>query len=104
MDPEALLQQIPSFIRTGADTANEARSREAFHEAGDRLSDYWDWRGRDGFEPKDGDARARRLGEELSAAWEKRDEEEHRERAVHADYWANHPACLKSRLLPPESR
>lgn len=89
MDPQVTLDQAERHIRTGAKTANESRSQEAFREAGDKLEDYWEWRKRGGFEPKGGDARARRLGEKLSTAWETRESEDARDRAVHEDYYAN---------------
>jgi hypothetical protein len=93
MDPQVTLDQAERYIRKGTTTANEARSQEAFREAADKLEDYWAWRNRGGFEPPGGDARAHRLANELSAAWEKREEEEARDRATHADYYANpkHP-------------
>lgn len=89
MDPQVTLDQAARFIKTGANTANESRSQEAFREAGDKLQDYWEWRNRQGFEPTGGDARAHQLANDLSDAWEKREREDARDRDVHEDQYAN---------------
>lgn len=54
MDPESTLQLLERSITDGQ-----------LCEAVQALNDYYRWRLRDGFEPRDGDARADRLANRL---------------------------------------
>jgi hypothetical protein len=99
MDPAATLKLVQGHIKAGA-RASGWRAMEHFSEAGDSLYEYWGWRERGGFEPKGGDAQARKLGDELSTAFEKHEEEEEKDRAVHQDFEAN-PKPRKKRPAKP---
>jgi len=54
MDPTATLKRAKSAIEDGD-----------FEEARDALDDYWEWRGRKGFQPPNGDKRAREMGKQI---------------------------------------
>lgn len=100
MDPQAALDAAERNIQTGQKTASEARSQEAFRNAAERLEDYWEWRNRGGFEPPGGDARAHALVSELWDAWSQREEEEYRDRMVHAEHNPGQSTKkLKNKLL-----
>lgn len=94
MDPEATLQLVKTHFTKGK-KASGYRAQQHFHDAGESLNDYWTWRRRGGFEPKNGDRRAEDLAEQISDAWEKLSDEEQRDRDVHED-WENNPT---NRLL-----
>lgn len=102
MDPAETLRIAEALIHSGR-KASGWRATADFRRAGDQLEEYREWRRRGGFEPKGGDARAERLSERLNDAWDRHDDEEARDRAVHADYFENpsNPSTrkLKNRLM-----
>ena len=58
MDPEATLTEAEYLMTL-------PRSRSNVSEIREMLSHYWHWRVRGGFEPRDGDGRAKAIAEKL---------------------------------------
>ena len=58
MDPETTLGEAEYLMTLPRSRSNTSEIREM-------LSHYWHWRGRGGFEPDNGDARAKAIAEKL---------------------------------------
>lgn len=60
MDPEQALKSAYFFICEAQERSGRERE-EAIEEALDRLTSYVDWRRMGGFEPRNGDVKARKM-------------------------------------------
>jgi hypothetical protein len=81
MDPEKTLRLASEALKKGKRSSGMTAMR-AFNDVGDHLSDYWRWRQNGGFEPKNGDARAEEIAEQVSDAWEEIADEDYAQRWV----------------------
>jgi len=64
MDPEATLTEAEYLMTLSRSRSNTSEKRRRAR-VREMLSHYWHWRVRGGFEPDNGDARAKAIAEKL---------------------------------------